>query len=37
MRDDGVVGKISQQEWLKPTEDGLQSAIHKAFESKGGR
>jgi len=36
MRDDGVVGKISQQEWLKPTEDGLQNALHKAFQSKGG-
>src|SRR6185437_3909113 len=37
MRDDGVIGRIGQQEWLKPTEDGLQKAIHQAFQLKGGR
>ena len=37
MRDDAVIGKLGQQEWLKPAEDGLQQAIHKAFEIKGGR
>jgi nitrite reductase/ring-hydroxylating ferredoxin subunit/uncharacterized membrane protein len=37
MRDDGVIGKIGQQEWLKPTEDGLQDAIHRAFQLKGAR
>lgn len=37
MRDDGVIGKIGQQEWLKPTEEGLQKAIHKTYQIKGGR
>ena len=37
MTDSGVLGKIEQQEWLKPTEEGLQKALHKAFEFKGGR
>jgi nitrite reductase/ring-hydroxylating ferredoxin subunit/uncharacterized membrane protein len=37
MRDDGVIGKIGQQEWLKPAEDSLQKAIHKLFQVKGGR
>jgi nitrite reductase/ring-hydroxylating ferredoxin subunit/uncharacterized membrane protein len=37
MRDDGVIGKIENQEWLKPTEDGLQNLIHKAFRFRGGR
>ncbi len=34
MRDDGVIGRIEQQEWLKPAEDGLQKAIHKVFQVK---
>lgn len=37
MRDDGVIGKIGQQEWLKPVEEGLQNIVHKAFQFKGGR
>lgn len=37
MRDDGVIGKIGQQEWLQPAEDGLQKAVHKVFQVKGGR
>lgn len=37
MRDDGVIGKIEKQEWLKPTEEGLQNLIHKAFRFRGGR
>jgi len=37
MRDDGVVGKIERQEWLKPIEEGLQNIIHKIFRFKGGR
>ncbi|HKT87481.1 MAG TPA: Rieske 2Fe-2S domain-containing protein [Candidatus Sulfotelmatobacter sp.] len=37
MRDEGVIGKIEQQEWLKPAEEGLQKAIHKSFEFRGGR
>ena len=37
MRQDGVTGKIGQQEWLKPAEEGLQNLIHKAFQIKGGR
>ncbi|HKS75144.1 MAG TPA: Rieske 2Fe-2S domain-containing protein [Terriglobales bacterium] len=37
MNDDGLIGKIEQQEWLKPAEERLQKAIHKGFEFKGGR
>ena len=37
MRQDGITGKIGQQEWLKPAEEGLQTLIHKAFQFKGGR
>jgi hypothetical protein len=37
MRDDGVIGKIGQQEWPKPAEEGLQKAIHKVFQVTGGR
>lgn len=37
MRSDGVIGKIEQQQWLQPAEDGLQKLIHKVFQFKGGR
>lgn len=37
MRDDGMIGKIGEQEWLTPTEEGLQKAIHKSFQFRGGR
>jgi hypothetical protein len=37
LKDKGVIGEIEQQEWLKPTEEGLQKLIHKAFQFKGGR
>ena len=37
MWDDGVIGKIGQQEWMKPAEHRLQKAIHKVFQVKGGR
>jgi nitrite reductase/ring-hydroxylating ferredoxin subunit/uncharacterized membrane protein len=37
MRQDGVTGEIAKQEWLKPTEEGLQNLVHKAFQFKGGR
>lgn len=37
MRNDGLLGKIDQQEWLKPAEEGLQKLIHKAFRFRGGR
>src|ERR1700757_4666527 len=37
MKDNGVIGKIEQQEWLKPAEEGLQELIHKAFRFRGGR
>jgi hypothetical protein len=37
MRDDGVIGKIEKQEWLKPPEEGLQNLIRKAFRFRGGR
>lgn len=37
MRDDGIIGKIGQQDWLKPAEEGLQNAVHKAFQFKGGQ
>lgn len=37
MRNDGVIGSIGQQEWLKPTEEALQKLLHKVFHFKGGR
>lgn len=37
MSHDGVIGKIQGQEWLKSTEEGLQTIIHQAFQFKGGR
>src|SRR5436853_6576769 len=37
MSNDGAVGKIEQQEWLKPAEEGLQKFVHKAFGFRGGR
>src|SRR3954452_10642906 len=37
MSNDGIVQKIEQQEWLKPAEEGLQTAVHKAFRFKGGQ
>ena len=37
MSNDGIVGAIEQQEWLKPTEEGLQKVVHKAFQFRGGR
>jgi nitrite reductase/ring-hydroxylating ferredoxin subunit/uncharacterized membrane protein len=37
MRQDGFVGEIAKQEWMKPAEEGLQNFIHKAFRFKGGR
>jgi nitrite reductase/ring-hydroxylating ferredoxin subunit/uncharacterized membrane protein len=37
MKENGVINKIEQQEWLKPAEEGLQKLVHKAFEFKGGR
>jgi nitrite reductase/ring-hydroxylating ferredoxin subunit/uncharacterized membrane protein len=37
MRDDGIIGKITQQEWLKPVEENVQGSIHKAFAFPGGR
>lgn len=37
MRQDGVIGEIAKQEWMKPAEEGLQNLVHKAFEFKGGR
>lgn len=37
MRNDGVIDKIGEQEWLKPAEEGLQKVVHQAFEFKGGR
>lgn len=36
MREDGVIGKIAKQEWLKPTEEALQKVIHNAFGFRGG-
>src|ERR1051326_3411055 len=35
--DNGVIHKIEEQEWLQPAEEGLQKAIHKAFDFRGGR
>src|SRR5437868_13543809 len=37
MSNDGAVGKIEQQEWLKPAEESLQKFVHKAFLFRGGR
>ena len=37
MRQDGITGKIAEQEWMKPAEESLQNLIHKAFQVKGGR
>jgi nitrite reductase/ring-hydroxylating ferredoxin subunit/uncharacterized membrane protein len=37
MSNDGAFGKIEQQEWLKPAEEGLQKFVHKAFRFRGGR
>ena len=37
MRHDGVMGKIGQQTWLEPAEEGLQKLLHKAFQFPGGR
>jgi nitrite reductase/ring-hydroxylating ferredoxin subunit/uncharacterized membrane protein len=37
MRSNGMLGKIEEQEWLKPAEEGLQNLIHKGFHFKGGR
>jgi len=37
MKDDSLINKIEQQEWLKPAEEGLQKIIHKAFHFEGGR
>jgi nitrite reductase/ring-hydroxylating ferredoxin subunit/uncharacterized membrane protein len=31
-----MVGKIEQQEWLKPVEERLQNILHKFFQFKGG-
>src|SRR6185437_1808574 len=33
----GLTDTIANQEWLKPVEEGIQSALHKAFASAGGR
>jgi nitrite reductase/ring-hydroxylating ferredoxin subunit/uncharacterized membrane protein len=37
MKNDGVLGKIEQADWLKPAEEGLQKLVHKGFEFKGGQ
>jgi nitrite reductase/ring-hydroxylating ferredoxin subunit/uncharacterized membrane protein len=37
MRNDGVIGKIGQQEWLTPAEESLQKAVHNIFQARGGR
>lgn len=37
MSDNGVIGKVEQQEWLKPTEERLKKIVHKGFQWKGGR
>jgi nitrite reductase/ring-hydroxylating ferredoxin subunit/uncharacterized membrane protein len=37
MREDGIIGKVTQQEWLQPVEEDLQGVIHKAFGFRGGR
>jgi nitrite reductase/ring-hydroxylating ferredoxin subunit/uncharacterized membrane protein len=37
MRNDGLVGKIGQQQWLQPAEEGFQGVVHKAFTFRGGQ
>jgi nitrite reductase/ring-hydroxylating ferredoxin subunit/uncharacterized membrane protein len=37
MRNDGINRLINKQEWLAPTEDGLQKLTHKAFQFRGGQ
>ncbi len=37
MNENSIVGKIEQQEWLKPVEENLQNLVHKAFQCKGGQ
>lgn len=37
MRNDGAIGTIGRQEWLKPAEENLQKVIHRAFRGRGGR
>jgi nitrite reductase/ring-hydroxylating ferredoxin subunit/uncharacterized membrane protein len=37
MRNDGAIGAIGRQEWLKPTEETLQKLIHSAFRWRGGQ
>ena len=37
MRNDGAIGTIGRQEWLKPLEDNLQKIIHRAFRFRGGQ
>src|SRR5207302_2712839 len=37
MKNGDVIGKIQRQEWLKPTEEGLQDLAHKAFRLRGGQ
>ena len=37
MSNDDVIGRIEEQEWLKPAEEGLQKFVHKAFRFRGGR
>ncbi len=37
MRNDGTIGTIGRQEWLKPVEENLQKLIHRAFRGRGGR
>jgi nitrite reductase/ring-hydroxylating ferredoxin subunit/uncharacterized membrane protein len=37
MRNSDVIGRIEQQEWLNPAEEGLQNLVHKAFRFRGGQ
>lgn len=37
MRNEGAIGAIGRQEWLKPAEESLQKLIHRAFRVRGGR
>ena len=37
MSNDGILGKIEQAEWLKPTEERLQKVVQKVSEFKGGQ
>ena len=37
MRNDDLVGKIGQQEWINPAEETLQKLVHKAFQFRGGQ